>query len=125
MIRIAAIVPITGTFDIYGQAVKKGVELAYEELQADPNFSQWLTLTIDDSEGSPEIASAKLKEQYEAGAVAVIGGVMSDEALEMVAVADRYNRVLISPSASTPQLTGISKNFYRVFPSDSREGTSV
>ena len=39
-------------------------------------------------------------------AMVVIGGVMSDEALEMVAVADRYDRVLISPSASSPKLTG-------------------
>lgn len=125
VIKIAAVVPITGSFEIYGQAVKKGVELAYEELQADPDFSDWLELTIVDSEGSPEIASAKLKEQFEGGAIAVIGGIMSDEALEMVAVADRYGRVLISPSASNPQLTGISKNFYRVFPSDSREGTKM
>lgn len=125
VIKVGAVLPITGPFEIYGQAVKKGVELAYEELQADPDFSGWLELTIVDSKGSPEIASAELEDQFGGGAIAVIGGVMSDEALEMVAVADRYNRVLISPSASNPQLTGISKNFYRVFPSDSREGTKM
>jgi branched-chain amino acid transport system substrate-binding protein len=31
----------------------------------------------------------------------------------------------VSPSASTPQLSGISKNFYRVFPSDAREGATM
>ncbi|MCP4202595.1 MAG: ABC transporter substrate-binding protein [bacterium] len=124
-IKISVITPITGSFEIYGQAVKKGVELAYEELRANPDLPFQLELTVVDSEGNPELAAAKLKEEFEAGAVAVIGGVMSDEALEMVAVADRYDRVLISPSASNPQLTGISKNFYRVFPSDSREGTKM
>ena len=43
----------------------------------------------------------------------------------MVAVADEYDQVLMSPSASTPELTGISKNFYRVFPSDAREGATM
>ena len=43
----------------------------------------------------------------------------------MVAVADENDRVLMSPSASTPELTGISKNFYRVFPSDAREGATM
>lgn len=55
----------------------------------------------------------------------MIGGVTTDEAMAMVAIADRFNRVLISPSASNPQLTGISKNFYRVFVSDSREGATM
>lgn len=124
-IQIAAIVPATGPFEIYGQAVKKGVELAYEELKADPKFALPLELTVVDSGGDPAAAAQKLEELFGSGAMAAIGGVMSDEALEMVAVADRFNRVLISPSASNPQLTGISKNFYRVFPSDSREGTKM
>ncbi len=124
-VKISAILPVTGPFEIYGQAVKKGVELAYEELQADPDLPFALVLNVVDSQGDPKTAAAMLKEEIDAGAVAVIGGVMSDEALEMVATADRYDRVLISPSASNPQLTGISKNFYRVFPSDSREGTKM
>ncbi len=125
VVKFSAIVPATGSFEIYGQAVKKGVELALDELQADVNLPFKLEVSIVDSMGDPKTAAAKLKEEIDAGAMAVIGGVMSDEALEMVAVADRYDRVLISPSASNPQLTGISKNFYRVFPSDSREGTKM
>lgn len=124
-IKFSAIVPATGSFEIYGQAVKKGVELAFEELQGNEDLGFQLELSVVDTQGDPKIAAEKLKEEIDAGAMAVIGGVMSDEALEMVAVADRYDRVLISPSASNPQLTGISKNFYRVFPSDSREGTKM
>ncbi len=43
----------------------------------------------------------------------------------MVQVADFNNRVLLSPSASARQLTGISRNFYRVWPSDAREGSKM
>lgn len=124
-IKFSTIVPATGPFDIYGQSVKKGVELAYDQLLASEDVPYTIELAVVDSKGDPAVAAAKLKEEIDAGAMAVIGGVMSDEALEMVAVADRFDRVLISPSASNPQLTGISKNFYRVFPSDSREGTTM
>ncbi len=124
-IKVAAIVPATGGFEIYGQAVKKGVELGFEELSEAGELPFEIELTVVDTGGDPATAAQLMEEQVDAGAVAVIGGVMSDEALQMVPVADRYNRVLISPSASTPQLTGISKNFYRVFPSDSREGTTM
>jgi branched-chain amino acid transport system substrate-binding protein len=62
---------------------------------------------------------------YNQGAVAVIGGVTTDEALAMVASADRDDKVLLSPSASSPRLTGISRNFFRIFPSDFREGTKM
>lgn len=124
-IKIAAVLPATGAFEIYGQAVKKGVELGYEELQARTDLPFQIELSVVDSGGDPASGAQLMEEQINGGAIAVIGGVMSDEALQMVPVADRFNRVLISPSASTPQLTGISKNFYRVFPSDSREGTTM
>ena len=36
----------------------------------------------------------------------------------MINIVDRYERVLLSPTASSPELTGISRNFYRIWPSD-------
>jgi branched-chain amino acid transport system substrate-binding protein len=124
-IRFSAVLPLTGQHEIYGQAVRKGVELGYEHLKADKSLGYQIDLNIVDSGGDPATAKELLGQEINAGALAVIGGVMSIEAIQMVEVADRYDRVLISPSASTPQLTGISKNFYRVFPSDSREGTTM
>ena len=43
----------------------------------------------------------------------------------MVSVADDAERVLLSPSASSLELTGISRNFFRVFFSDFDEGTTM
>ena len=43
----------------------------------------------------------------------------------MVEVADQRDRVLLSPSASSPDLTGASRNFFRIFPSDFVEGTKM
>ncbi|MDH3255786.1 MAG: ABC transporter substrate-binding protein [Acidobacteriota bacterium] len=125
VVRFSAVLPLSGMHEIYGQAVRKGVDLAYEELVADEEFPYQVELDTVDSAGDPSKGQELLTQAYNAGALAVIGGVTSAEAIQMVEAADRFDRVLISPSASTPQLTGISKNFYRVFPSDSREGTTM
>lgn len=123
-IQIGAVLPLTGEYQLYGQSIQKGVELAFENLvQTESQFQYGLSVV--DSESSPEKAATLVKQLYSDGATAVIGGVTTAEALHSVALADEYNRLLLSPSASTPELTGISKYFYRVFVSDAREGTTM
>jgi branched-chain amino acid transport system substrate-binding protein len=124
-VKFGAVLPLTGEAALYGEPVRKGVELAFEELQAREDFPYELSLEVVDTASDPEKGKALLDQMYESGALAVVGGVTTAEALQMVAIADEHDQVLISPSASTPQLTGISKYFYRVFPSDSREGATM
>ena len=124
-VKVGAVLPLTGTWSIYGQPIKNGVELAFKELVDRGDFPLQLELSVVDSASDPDTGKQLLAELYADGAVAVIGGVTSSEALQMVPVADRYDRILLSPSASNPELTGISKNFYRVFLSDAREGTTM
>lgn len=125
IIDFGAVLPLTGEHEIYGQPILKGIEVALEELQSREQFPYEVAVEVRDSEGDPEKAQELLGQLYREGVFAAIGGVTTAEALAMVTVADREDRVLISPSASSPELTGISKNFYRVFPSDSREGTTM
>jgi len=122
-IRFGAVLPLSGYAEVYGQAIRKGIELGYERAKADPELGSRLELVIVDSGGEPARAKDELSKLYRDGAMAVIGGVTSAEALAMVKEADDRQRTLLSPSASSPQLTGISSNFFRVFPSDFAEGT--
>ncbi len=124
-IKVAAVLPLSGDSSTYGEAIRKGVELAYEEIQADPEANVLLELSVVDSESDPEKAKDLLHEQYQNGALIVIGGVTSAEAKAMIPVADDDDRVLLSPSASSPELTGISRNFYRIFPSDFAAATKM
>lgn len=117
-IQVGAVLPLTGVDSVYGEAIRNGIELAYQEIRADSSRDTPIELKIVDSESSPEVAKERLDEVYGDGAMAVIGGVTSDEAQAMMEVVDRYDRVLLSPSASSPGLTGVSRNFYRVWPSD-------
>ncbi|MCH9650901.1 MAG: ABC transporter substrate-binding protein [Deltaproteobacteria bacterium] len=118
------VLPLSGESAIYGTPIAQGIEIALADLQKLPDAPE-MVLEIVDSEGDPEKGKALLEELYTNGARAAIGGVTTPEALAMVEVADRNNRVLISPSASARELTGISRNFYRVWPSDSREGSKM
>ncbi len=122
-VQFGAVLPLTGSAAIYGQSIHNGLQLAEEQLGS--RTSRAITLTIVDSGSSPEQAAAAADELYSDGAWAVIGGVTTAEAMEMVPVADEAGGVLLSPSASSPELTGISENFYRVFPSDFHEGTKM
>lgn len=123
-IQIGAVLPLTGEYQLYGQSIQKGVELAFENLVQEESQFQY-GLSVVDSESDPDRSATLVKQLYSDGATAVIGGVTTAEALKAVPVADEYDRLLLSPSASTPELTGISKHFYRVFVSDAREGTTM
>lgn len=123
-VRFGAVLPLTGEQAIYGKQIEKGIRIAFEELQQRPDIPE-MELVVVDSESDPEKGKAALEELYENGARAAIGGVTTPEALAQVEVAERMNRVLLSPSASARELTGISLYFYRVWPSDNREGSKM
>lgn len=124
-IDFGAVLPLTGPAAIYGESVRKGLELAFEETQARTDLEYTFSLKIVDSGSEPARGAELLEQLYDEGVLAVIGGVTTAEALEMVSVADQADRVLLSPSASSPELTGISRNFFRIFMSDFREGTKM
>ena len=124
-IKVGVVLPLSGGNSTYGEAIRKGLELAYGEIQGDETSELMLELSIVDTESDPEKASGLLAEQYENGALIALGGATSAEAKSMIGVIDRFDRILISPSASSPELTGISSNFYRVWPSDFAAATKM
>jgi branched-chain amino acid transport system substrate-binding protein len=124
-VLVGVVLPLTGEFALYGEPIRKGIELALEQTEAREDYPYSFDLRIEDSQGDPARAAELLAQLYDAGAPAVIGGVTTQEALAMVEVADKEDRVLLSPSASSPRLSGISTNFFRVFPSDFLEGTKM
>ena len=126
-VTIGVVVPLSGAVEAYGTAVNNGVNLAFERALEARAPDQKFTFQIKtvDSGGDPAKAAELLEELYAEGAIAVIGGITSDEAMSMIKIADARDRTLVSPTASSPELTGVSRNFYRIFPSDFEEGTKM
>ena len=125
-VTVAAVLPLTGEHAAYGTSIRKGIDLAFAELKADVNQQPRIeSLTVLDTASDPKNAAKMLEKAYDDGAIVAIGGVTSAEAKEMVPVADKADSVLLSPSASSPELTGISRNFYRIWPSDQTEAAKM
>jgi len=122
---IGVVVPETGDAAGYGAAVKMGVKLAFDEALAAKTAPEGLTVKYIDSRSDPVTAAAVTESLYKEGALVVIGGVTSAEAKAMLPVADSRKRILMSPSASAPELARMSLYFFRVYPSDDLEGVKA
>ena len=123
-IQIGVVVPLTGEYQSYGEANKRGIEIALEEIQSS-GYPLTLKAIVDDTGSDPAKAKELIEQRFKDNAFAVLGGTISSEAKEMVAVADKYDRVLLSPSATSPELSKISSNFYRIAPSELTEGNKM
>lgn len=115
--KIAVVLPLTGEYSQYGEAIQRGLELAHEELVAGGSD---VTIEMFDSQSDPA-TGAELVNDAMSDSIAVIGGATSAEALEAIGAADDRNVALLSPTASSPELSGASRNFFRIFPSGDKE----
>lgn len=110
----------------YGDANKKGIELAVDEINATPAWlSRPLTIVFANDSGSGVRASVVAQQFVDsAPIVAVIGHVTSGA---MVSAAHVYDKHLaaIATTATSPSLTGISSWAFRVIPSDSANGRTI
>jgi len=123
-IKIGAILPLTGDIAIYGQKMKNGIDLAVEEINKSEGIKgKKLVVLYEDDQGDPKSSVAAFRKLIATEKVpAIIGGAISSCALSVAPIADKEEVVLFSPAATSPKLTGISKYFFRNWPSDVYEG---
>lgn len=118
--KVGVVLPETGPAAMYGASLKSGISLAFSQLGTVQGEA--VEVLYRDSGSDPARAASACEAIYEQGATVIIGGATSAEAKSMIPVADRFKRVLLSPSASAPDLGRRSSSFLRVFPSDELEG---
>ncbi|HEY4130108.1 MAG TPA: ABC transporter substrate-binding protein [Gemmatimonadaceae bacterium] len=111
----------------YGVANKRGIDLATEEINASPEWSngRHLNILFADDSGTGSRASMVAQSFVDSlQIVAVVGHVNSGA---MVSAAHVYDKKLaaIATTATTAALTGISKWTFRVSPSDSANGMTI
>ena len=124
-VNFSVILPMTGPAGIYGEEIANGVQLRHDRLlNGDEELPYNVVIEVIDTEGEPQQAASALDAAFSTS-LAAIGGATSGEALAMVPVADDAGRVLVSPSASSPELSGASEYFYRLFPSAEIEASTM
>ena len=124
--RIGALVPLSGAAEGYGRNVKNGMMLALDEINKTGGIKgKPMDIIIEDDGSDDKQAVRKTDQLISSSHVPVIiGGVTSSVALAAEPECEKNKVVLLSPTASSPKLTGIGKYFFRIYPSDNLEGRS-
>jgi branched-chain amino acid transport system substrate-binding protein len=122
---VGVVLPETGDNAVYGAPIKSGTKLAFDQAFADHSAPEGLEVIYRDSGSDPARAVAESEALIDQGAVVIIGGATSAEANALLPVINEHERILISPSASSPALARKSLYFFRVYPSDDLEGVKA
>jgi branched-chain amino acid transport system substrate-binding protein len=112
--------------EAYGLMSRQGAELAVDEINKRGGIrSHRLTLVRLDDEGTGAKAAAVAQELVDTDSVLAVVGHANSSAT--VAAARVYDGRLaaVSPSASSPEITGLSRWLFRIIPSDSANGQDL
>lgn len=109
---LAALLPRTGPFAVFGDPVLRGIQLALHSYnQQDPDNR--VELIVKDTEGSPEKAVAALSELSSKGIIAAVGPLLTREAEAVAPALEKLQVPVITPAASGPGLGQLSPWLFR------------
>lgn len=124
-LKIGAILPLTGDAGSYGTALKKGMDLALEDINAHGGINgKKLVIVVEDSQADAGKAVSAFNKLRSADRVPmVLGDMFSAGTLAIAPIAERSKIVLLSPTASAVELTNAGDYIFRIYPSDTYDGT--
>ena len=115
---------LTGSTATFGQSGKKGVSLAFEEVNAAGGvLGERLVLHVEDDRGEPaEAASAVTKLISRDHVVALIGEQASSRTLAAAPIAQASEIPMVAPSSTNPQVTRVGSYVFRLCFTDDFQG---
>jgi len=127
-VKIGAVISETGAVASYGEKVRKGLELALDEINGAGGLARGgkVVLLFRDDATNPdrgrEVAQELIEEE---GLELIVGAVSSRVTLAIAPLCEQERVLLLSPTSSSPEITEAGDYIYRNYPSDIREGTSM
>ncbi|HRD49636.1 MAG: ABC transporter substrate-binding protein [Candidatus Competibacter sp.] len=114
-IRIGFVGGLSGRVADLGIAGRNGAQLAVElRNQAGGVAGRPVELIIRDDVQKPEIAERVMRELIAQGVVAIVGPMTSAMAMRMTPVANDAKIIMMSPTVTTNDLSGLDDYFFRV-----------
>ena len=114
-IRVGFVAQLTGVQAELGVQERNGVQLAVEEINAAGGVAGCpIELIVRDDLGIPEGAQTADRELIQAGVVAIIGHATSGQTMAGLKVTNPVHVVMISPTATSPELSGQDDYFFRI-----------
>lgn len=122
-IKIGVITPLTGDAAVYGSTISRAYDLAVEEINADGGIhGRNLELVYEDGKCNGTDATTAAQKLINIDQVDVIlGGACSGETIPAAELTQAARVLLLSPSATSPDLTDAGDLFFRTYPSDAFE----
>jgi branched-chain amino acid transport system substrate-binding protein len=126
-VPVGAVVSETGAAASYGGKVRKGLDLALEEINSAGGLNgKTLELVYRDDGTNQDVGRQVTQELIdEVGVGAIIGAVSSSVTLAIAPICESEKVILLSPTASTPDITQAGYYIFRTYPSDILEGTAM
>ena len=124
-VTIGALIPETGPAAPYGRTIRQGIDIAVADINAKGGVSGGHKLMVEyrDTKTSTSQAQVGFQELLDLHVPAIIGPGTSSVALALIPSINKAKMLMISPSVSSPRLTGEGGQwFFRVYPSDVVEG---
>lgn len=106
VIKIGANLELSGGVASYGQSIREGVNLAFEEINKEGIDGKKLELVeFDNKSESAEATAGALKLISQDKVTAIIGAATSGDTLAQVQIAEENKVPVISPSGTSPDIT--------------------
>lgn len=116
--------PLTGSTAIYGQAVVNGAELAVEEINASDSTVKFTFLKQDD-EADGEKALNAYNTMMDEGMQVLVGPTTTGASLTVSDQTNADRTFMLTPSASSPDVTKDKDNVFQVCFTDPNQGTGA
>lgn len=121
VIKIGAILPLTGSGSLWGQNAKKGIELAYETYKESGKSD--VKIFFKDSKSIPKNATTTFSSLIARETIKVsIVDMISSNVLAIAPIANKEKVLIMSPGASSPDITNAGPYVFRNWPSDAYQG---
>ena len=117
-IKIGVILPLSGNGAIYGEDLKRGIDLAYEH----SIIKNRVEIIYQDDAADTKMGLSALNNLKSRGVSICIGGVMSNVANGLLPIVNNNNIFLLSPKATDINLSKNDDMFYRIWPTDDLDG---
>ncbi len=112
VIRIGALVALTGSSANYGKSLRQGIEIATDEINKDGGINgKKLEVIYEDSQGDARTGISGFNKLVDVDKVPVVIGSISSVILAVEPIADEKKVVLINSSAISPKICEKAEDF--------------
>lgn len=122
--KIGVMLPLTGDAAAYGLTEQRGIKIALDEINSKGGVNgRKLEPIYEDSKCNPKDGNAAAQKLVNVDKVKVIvGGACSGETLGAAPITEANKVILISPTASSPDVTKAGDFVFRTYPTDAYAG---